>query len=198
MSNQGPSDLPPAVNQSGYPLQAPGPVAWPPGPPILTRGTARWPIFFSYVIALVAVGVGAVGWFRPAPAHISQPVNSLPAPKYTDEQIIDAKRKVCGAFDTVRKGIDLQTHAEGGSDPAMTAAAAANGRLSLVSGGWYLRDHLDPATPQSLAETIRSFSGIVLDLATNYLAGAKDADPQQADLMAAGESAAARIATLCK
>lgn len=98
----------------------------------------------------------------------------------------------------MKKGIELQTHAEGGDNPAMTAAAAANGRLSLVSGGWYLRDHLEPATPETLAAADRSFAAIVLDLAANYLAGAKDADPPQAALLASGESAGARITELCK
>lgn len=198
MSETAPSGNPQAPSQPSFapPWSGTTPVTWPPPPSAASRKPARWPTLAALGVALLAVGVGALGWFYPRPPRNSEPATSS-APAFTQKQISDAKTRACGAFETVKKGIALQTHTDGGADPAMTEAAAANARLSLVSGGWYLRDHLDPATPPPLAAAIRSFTAVVLDLAANYLAGAKDADPPQAALLSAGESAAARVAQLC-
>jgi len=80
----------------------------------------------------------------------------------------------------------------------MTEARAADARLSLVAGAWYLRDHLDPATPSTLSAAIQNYTTIMLDLAQNYLAGAKDADPAQTALLNDSDSAFARLRDLCK
>jgi hypothetical protein len=80
----------------------------------------------------------------------------------------------------------------------MIEAQAADARLSLVAGGWYLRDHLDPATPPPLAAAIQNLADIMLNLAANYLAGAKNADPAQAALLNDSDSAFARVQELCK
>jgi hypothetical protein len=125
--------------------------------------------------------------------------STSPSPaSFTEQQVADAKTRACTAFDTVQKGITLQTNGDGGSDPALTEAVAANARLSLASGSWYLRDHIDAATSEPLYGAVHSLSSVLLDLAANYLAGAKDADPSQADLLKRGESGFARVTDLCK
>ena len=89
----------------------------------------------------------------------------------------DAKTRICAAVDTTHKGVVLQSGANKqgavSSDPALAEGQSANARLSIISGSWYLRDHLDPATPQPLANTIRHLSTVMLDIGANYLAGAE-------------------------
>jgi hypothetical protein len=109
---------------------------------------------------------------------------------------------VCAAVDTTHKGVVLQSGANKkdalSSDPALAEGQAANARLSIISGSWYLRDHLDPATPQPLADTVRHLSAVMLDIGANYLAGVRDADQDQSALLNDGDSAFARALGLCK
>ncbi|MGH3636276.1 MAG: hypothetical protein ACRDTS_19740 [Mycobacterium sp.] len=80
----------------------------------------------------------------------------------------------------------------------MANAQATHAQLSLVAGGWYLRDHLDPATPPPLAAEIHKLANTMLDIGVNALAGAKNADPRQATLINDGNSAVDRVQELCK
>lgn len=176
------SDLPPP------PSAAPAPPPWAPlAPPKHRR---RWPIFTLLVITLiVAIGVAIIGWFRPLPDN-----KPPPTPGFSSQQIADAKAKACSAFEKVRTGVSLQTNANGGGDPALAQAVAANARLSLVTGAYYLQARLDPATPQPLATAIHSFSDLLLDLAENALAGSTN----DQSLEHQGEGDATQIADMCK
>jgi hypothetical protein len=80
----------------------------------------------------------------------------------------------------------------------MHKAQAANARLSLVAGASYLLSHLDPATPQPIADDISKLSSTLEDVGVQYLAGAKKADPAQADLLSEGDSDISSVADLCK
>ena len=80
----------------------------------------------------------------------------------------------------------------------MRKAQAANARLSLVAGASYLLSHLDPATPQPIAENIRKLSSTLEDVGVQYLAGAKNADPAQAELLSEGDAEISSVADLCK
>jgi hypothetical protein len=124
-------------------------------------------------------------------------------PTYTEQQISGAKAHACTSFELVDKSVVLQTgggqpRPDQSSDPATTEARAAEARLSLVAGASYLRDHLDPATPPKLSTAIQNYATTMTDLAENYLAGAKDADPAQAALLNDIDSALPRIQELCK
>jgi hypothetical protein len=77
-------------------------------------------------------------------------------------------------------------------------ARAADARLSLVAGSWYLRDHLDPATAPPLSSAIRNYATILANLGQNYLAGIKDADPAQQSLLNDSDAAFGQIRELCK
>jgi hypothetical protein len=149
------------------------------------------------VTALVVIGGIAIGaWFRPLSENKSQ--STPPKPTYSDQQVSDAKAKVCAAFETVRTAVTLTSHADAGDDPVLRQALAANGRLALDVGSAYLLDQLQPATPQPLAGEIRSLAQTLLKLAANYLAGAKDADPPQAALLHDGDTEIAQLTELCK
>ena len=204
MSESPPSGPPPPYGAGGFPASrsefpgtAAGPPSWPSAPP---RGQSRWSTFAALAIALIATGIAIVGWFRP-PQPAPRPLPA--APTFTEQQVADAKTRACNAFELVDKGVVLQTgggqhRPESSSDPAMTEARAADARLSLVAGSWYLRDHLDPATAPTLSAAIRNYATIMLNLAQNYLAGVKDADPAQGALLNDSDSAFAQVHELCK
>lgn len=167
-----------------------------PTPPTIPRPPSRWLSAAALVVALAALVVAIIGWFRPAPAPPPD------EPTFTEQQVADAKVRVCEAFALVDKGVTLQTGGgeQGGvsNEPTMAEAQAANARLSIVAGAWYLRDHVDPATPPPLATAVQHLSAILLDLGANYLAGAKDAEPAMAALLRDGESAFQQVEGLCK
>jgi hypothetical protein len=174
-----------------------GPPAWQPAPP---KGQSRALTYVALAIAVIATALAVVGWFRPTPPP---PPAHPGAPTYTEQQIADAKTRACSAFELVDKGVVLQTgggtsRPEPSNDPVMAEARAADARLSLVAGSWYLRDHLDPATAPKLASAIRNYATVLADLAQNYLAGIKDADPAQESLLKDSDAAFTQLHELCQ
>jgi hypothetical protein len=129
---------------------------------------------------------------------VPQQAPHISTPAYTEQQISDAKSRACKAFETVDKGVTLQTNGEASSDPAMAKAQGANARLATISGGWYLKARLDPATPSELSAAIRNLSDVLLDLGANYEAGVGDEDTVQAALKSETNSDFSRVAELCK
>lgn len=119
----------------------------------------------ALVIALIAVGLAVVGWFRP----------STGAPSFNDDQTAEAKANICEAFNNVSEAVVTNTHranpVEG--DPVGALSVAANARLALYAGGGYLQDRIDaePATPAELTEAIKSMSKTLEDLGIGYMAG---------------------------
>jgi hypothetical protein len=183
------------VAPTGFPGAGPVPSAWP-SPP---REPSRWPTFVALALAFVASGLAVVGWFRPSPSYAPRSTT----PTFTEQQVSDAKTRACTAFELVKTGTTLQAqggepNAQPSDDPAMRKAQSANARLSLTAGASYLLSHLDPGTPQPLAEGIHKLSSTLMDLGIKYLAGAKNADPPQAALLSEGESDMTSVAELCK
>jgi hypothetical protein len=151
-------------------------------------GGARLVALLSLLVALGAIGVAA--WAL---------VMAWPQQKDTAHpSAAESKQKVCAAFDTVSRAVQLQTHADLGPDPIAQEAVAANARLSLVGGGEYLRSRLDDQTPPDLAEAVRLFANNLDDIGMNALAGATNEDPQQAARLTAGEDGRNKVADLCK
>jgi hypothetical protein len=199
------SEMPPSgpsygQSASGFPVTptSAGPYPVPAGPPPWSNASSqpsRWLTFATLAIALIGTGLAVVGWYRPTLPPAPTPTTS---PSYTDQQITEAKARSCKAFETVDKGVTLQTNGDASGDPAMAKAQGANARLATISGGWYLKARLDPATPAELSTAIRHLSEVLLDLGANYEAGVKDDDTAQAALKSETNSTFSRVAELCK
>ena len=145
----------------------------------------------ALILAIVAVALA--GW------ALWQPDSSEPS--YSDTQRADARVKVCGAMDVVRKGVSLNTNLQpqgGPEDMTGALAVAANARVSLYDGGQYLLDRLDPATPTDLADAIRSFANNLMDIGANTTAGIQNSDPAQAARLKDADTANGTITELCK
>lgn len=153
-------------------------------------GLWRWVSVLALVVALCATGVAVWALNRPAP--------QTDTPAASAEEIAQAKVQACGAFETVRRAVSLRTNASLGAEPVAVEAVAANARLAMATGGAYLLEHLDPATPSELGAKLRSFGLNLQEIAVNTLAGVPNDDPAQAARLRAGEDASKSIAELCK
>lgn len=146
------------------------------------------------VLAIAALGLSAWALQRTFSG------GSASAPVYSDSQRADAKAKVCAAFQTVRRGVSRNTHFElpgGDADVAGTLAATANARISLYDGGQYLLARLDPATPPPLADSVRGFANLLMDIGAARTAGALETDPDEAARLRDAEAANNKVGELC-
>ena len=157
-------------------------------PPATSSGKgASVTALLALLVAMAAIGVA--GWAI---------VMAWSAKEKAAQPTAESKQKVCAAFDTVSRAVQLQTHADLGPDPIAQTAVASNARLSLIGGGEYLLSRLDDQTPSDLAEAVRSFADNLEDIGMNALAGTSNEDQQQAARLTAGEDGRKKVAELCK
>jgi len=144
------------------------------------------------VALLVTLGVAIVGWFRPVPAK------SPPAPTYSNQQVADAKAKVCAAHEKVHSAIKASSARDRGTDPTAQLVFAINGQQAILAGSEYLRTTLSeqPATPDELAKTIRKLIDIFQELVVDYQNSVSDSE--MGPTLRAGDEATLAIEGLCK
>ncbi|AKN16914.1 hypothetical protein MHAE_01200 [Mycobacterium haemophilum DSM 44634] len=151
-------------------------------------------MFAVLTVALLAtLSVAIFGWFQPLPNN-----KPPPPPTYTDQQVADAKTKVCATYDKVHHAVLANTGRSGGSDPTATLAVAANARIALYDGGEYLVKTLtqEPATPADLAAATRALASAYQELAIGYLAEATD--PEIESSFHAVETTGSKVSRMCK
>jgi hypothetical protein len=147
----------------------------------------------ALVVAALALALAGWLWFNPRSASSE--------PTYTDAQRADAKTKICSAFEIVRKGVAINTNLKAPEGPAHdvgTLAIAANARVSLFDGGQYLLARLDPATQTDLADNVRKFANVLMDVGAAATAGVTNVDPVQATRLREADGGNAAIAAQCK
>jgi hypothetical protein len=122
-------------------------------------------------IALVALGLAIGAWLRPPPGS-----KTADAPGYTEQQVSDAKAKVCASYDKVHRAVLVNTGRSGGDDPNAQLAVAANARMALFDGSEYLSAKLaeEPATPSDLARELQALVQAYQQLAIDYMAEVSD------------------------
>jgi hypothetical protein len=153
----------------------------------------QWPMFAVLLVALlVTLGVAIVGWYRPVPAK------SPPAPTYSNQQVADAKAKVCAAYEKVHSAVGVSMARDGGSDPTSQLAVATSARQALLAGSEYLITTLseEPATAPDLATTIRKLASLFQQYTVDYLNGRTNAEMESS--LRAGDEATSTIERLCK
>jgi NH3-dependent NAD+ synthetase len=144
------------------------------------------------VVLLTILGVAIAGWFRPAQY---QPP---PPPRFTDQQVAEAKTKVCAAYRQVRQALNVAGARNGGADPTATLAVATSSRQALDAGSRYLLSRLaeEPATNADLVKAVRQLACVYEELTISYLADASDADIDK--LRKEAERPTSEIDGLCK
>ena len=146
------------------------------------------------VLAIVAMGLS--GWALQRTFSGA----SASAPEYSDAERTAAKGNICADYETVWAGVSRNSSTEvpgGEADDAGTLAAAANERIALYDGGQYLLDRLDPAAPRELADAVRRFANLLMDVGAAVTAGALDTDPVQAARIRDAEVANTKVGQLC-
>jgi len=151
----------------------------------VSRSTPRWLAPLALLLSAVAVALAV--WSLVKSSQDSDA--ALPG---------DPKMRICSAFETVARGVALQTHNDLGPDQVAQAAVAGNARLALLGGGQYLVDQVDSKTPKELAEAVTSFGRDLQDIGASALSGVQNSDPAQAARLAEGDSARKRVVELCK
>jgi hypothetical protein len=160
----------------------------------MTRGrTPRWPTLAALGIALIALAVGLVGWFRPVP-HSDQP---SPKPTYTDQQTTDAKAKVCAAFAKLDRAGGVLISLGKSSDDLV---GAINTRQVFDVFSRYLLATLaaEPATPADLATAVREQASTLEEVVIDYQDGYVKTDPEMQSVVDANSKSADTIRQLCK
>ena len=99
----------------------------------------------AIVVSLLALALAAAAWFRPT--HDATPAT----PQYSEQQVADAKKNVCGAYDTVLRAIK-SAGALNSEDPNQKFMLAFNTRLAFNAAADYLLASAsqNPAAPASL------------------------------------------------
>jgi hypothetical protein len=181
----------PPPSASSYPS-----VQAPPIPSIAFGRSARWPTFTALAIALIALAVGIVGWFRPTSHNIESP----PKPTYTDQQIATAKANVCAAFGQIDKALAVAGSFSGSSDQTAVLAVATSTRQVLDFGNRYLLTTLtqEPAAPADLATAVRKQADAYQKLLVGYLDGLHYGDPDLQPATNASVEAEDTVKQLCK
>jgi hypothetical protein len=167
----------------------------PTAPPMSFGRPPRWPALLALSIAVIALAVSIVGWFRPT-SHNNQPP---PKPAYTDQQISTAKANVCAAFGQVDKALAVAESFSGSSDQTAVLAVATSTRQVLDFGNRYLLTKLaeEPATPPDLATAVRKQADAYQKLLIGYLDGLHYGDPDLQPATNASVEAEDAVKRLC-
>ncbi|UXA17592.1 hypothetical protein [Mycobacterium sp. SMC-4] len=123
------------------------------------------------------------------------------ATQFDEAERSAATQRVCEAFETVRRGVSLNTNATapgGAQDVAGGLAVAANARLALFGGGEYLLARIGPATPDDLAQASRNFAETLLDIGATSISGVPTTHPEQAERLRIAEEQSAAVAEQCE
>ncbi|WIM87337.1 hypothetical protein PT015_21215 [Candidatus Mycobacterium wuenschmannii] len=144
------------------------------------------------LVSLISVGAAVAAWLRPIP---HETLAAPAAPTYTEQQIADAKSKVCAAYQKVRRASDANANRKGGDDPTSQLAVAVNDRQIYVAGSAYLLTVLDdaPAAPGELSAAVRNLARLFQVITLNFLASDASA-PERTD----ADQATASIEGFCR
>lgn len=153
---------------------------------------ARWPVFVMFLITLVALAAAVAAWLRPIPHSTSA---TPPTPTYNEQQVADAKSKVCAAFQKVLNVSSINSGRSGGDDPNTQLLIAVNQRQVFVIGSAYLMTTLaeEPATPEDLASTTNDLAHLYQIITLDGLVGDRDDSAHNA-----ANEAGVKIQGLCK
>ena len=155
-------------------------------------------VVVALVVAVGALAVAIWALLSTPPAGEATSASGDEASSGGEDSSEEAGARVCGAFDTVRNAVSLQTNADLGADPVAVQAVAANARLATLGGGQYLLTQLSDATPSELSESVRSFANTLQNIGIGQLAGSPANDPAQVQRLDAAQDDAARISELCQ
>lgn len=150
-------------------------------------------MFAVLVVALLATaGVAIAGWMRPAAAKPPPPA------AYSNQQVADAKSKVCAAYLLVRRALDVAGARDDSGDATASLIVSTASRQTLEVGGRYLLTKLaaEPATNPDLATAVRKLADLYQQITVSYLADINESEITP--LRQAADQPTATIDGFCK
>lgn len=182
------------MSQAPY---GPTPPNRPASDPSSPPGRSRLPIITPIAIALIAVAIAIGSWFRPVPKPESPPLKT-----YSTQEVADAKKAVCGAYERADRGVQTAgantAEQTSTSTSTSTLAVATNVRLALVAGNSYLTQSVleYPAAPTELTTDVAKLARAYLDIAINQLGQVPHT--QLRPFFRTGDEASSAIRQICK
>jgi hypothetical protein len=150
------------------------------------------PTIIAIVIAVIAVAVAIGAWFRPIPKP------ETPAAKtYSGQEISDAKKAVCAAFDRGQQTLDV-TGGKVGANPSDSFTVAVNSRVAIGAISAYWRSTLQqhPATPTDTANILSSLADLYENILLTQLAEGNRSDLDA--LYASADNSVPKMTQACK
>jgi len=138
-----------------------GQASWTPPAPVQKASQA--PVIIAVVVSLLALGLAAAAFFKPK--HDDAPA----APQYSDQQVADAKKNVCDAYNLIRRAVN-EVGSVTSEDQTLKFMLSLNTRLSFNTAAdqLFTVSGQNPAAPSGLlnaAEALgASYRKIVLAL----------------------------------
>jgi len=166
------------------------------GNPLTTSG--RVPVLSVVAIVVAVAALGLAGWTALRGSDSAGPVQASGTSGETDRA--EAAATLCTAFDTVRRGVSMNTNAAppgGPDDHAGAVAVMANARLALAAGGQYLASRIDPAAPEELVSDANEYADLLSDIGASAIAGTSTNDPGLANQMQEAEALSGSISEQC-
>lgn len=176
------------------PPEPPIPPPWPRVAAHMPRRGSRGLMVAMLVIGLtvgIAIGAGVLLLFDGKSASVP------PAPSFSEQQVSDAKGKVCNAYDEVHKEIGTNSARDQGTDPTQQLAVTGTIRQAFLAGSVYLLTTLseEPATPSGLATAVRKLAIAYQEVTIGYLNGKTNSELEST--LRAGDEATLAIEGLC-
>jgi len=180
------------MSQAPYGPMAAGPAPWPPQGPPPSGGPSRLPTIIAIVIALIAVAVAIGAWSKPAPKPEASPTKT-----YSDQEIADAKKAVCGAYDKAIHTLDVNKR-KASVNAADSFAVVVNTRLAVYTASDYLMQSVDrhPALQSDLSSSVRDLANAYQEIVLDQIG---DADQTQLDsIYQRADKLGSMVAQACK
>jgi hypothetical protein len=178
------------MSQQPYGHAPTGPPPSPAQAPATRQAGPRRLGIVAVALAAIALGFAVAAWLRAATAPDASPA-------YTQQQVADAKKAVCEAFEKTDQMLKANKERRG-LDETQRLIAGVNTRLAVFAAGSFLARTLDnnPAAPTGLAQEVdrlaEAFEVIAIDQIAATEPSVLDADYQ------AAESTSQRVLEMCK
>lgn len=141
------------MSDSSYGGPPADPAGWMPPTNQSAHGASRVPVIAALVMSLAALALAAAAWFKPTHPE------SDGKPQYSEQQVADAKKNLCDAYETMFRAIK-SAGSLSSEDPNVKFMVSLNTRLAFNSGADYLLAKADenPQAPEKLIRATRSLA----------------------------------------
>lgn len=128
------------MSDSSYGGPPADPAGWMPPTNQSAHGASRVPVIAALVMSLAALALAAAAWFKPTHPE------SDGKPQYSEQQVADAKKNLCDAYETIHEAI-RNAGGLSSEDPNQKFMISLNTRLAFNTAA----DHLLAAVAQNPA-----------------------------------------------